>query len=294
MTVRMRIITAVVIAGALVAIVPEPAEAQRRAGVRVGAGVSVRPRATVVVSRSRYRPVYYNGWGPWGIDGWYSPYAYAQWPYYAYRYDDSASLRLQVNPKQTEVFVDGYFAGTVDDFDGVLQRLHIEPGDHDIELYLPGHRTYAQRVYLQPHKTFRIRHDMVPLAAGESEPQRPVGEPLPRRDEDEFEARRVPPPGRPGRDREPPPPPRVGEPPARERVGEADFGSIALRVQPSDAEVMIDGERWQSTPDERLVVELAAGPHRIEIRKEGYRTYMTEITVRPGQTATLNVAMTKN
>ena len=30
-------------------------------------------------------------------------------------YDDESSLRLQVTPRETEVFVDGYFAGTVDD-----------------------------------------------------------------------------------------------------------------------------------------------------------------------------------
>jgi hypothetical protein len=296
-TLRTRILGAACIAGTVLTTLPAPAEAQRRTAVRVGVGVGtrgVRPRATVIVRSSRYRPAYYSAWGPWGYDSWYYPYAYAQYPYYGYRYDDSASLRLQVNPKQTEVFVDGYFAGTVDDFDGVLQRLHIEPGDHDIELFLAGHRTYTQRVYLQPHKTFRIRHNMVPLAAGEAEPARPAGEPLPRRYEDDEDdarrddGRRGPGPApRPDRD------PRIDrEPPSASR-GDAGFGSIALRVQPADADVMIDGDRWQGDPGERLVIELSAGPHRVEIRKEGYRTYMTEITVRPGATASLNVAMTR-
>lgn len=288
------------IAGAVLITVPEPAEAQRRAQVRVGAGVGTRvvpPRATVIVSRSRYGVLpYYPAWGPWGYDSWYYPYAYAQYPYYGYRFDDSASLRLQVSPKQTEVFVDGYFAGTVDDFDGVLQRLHIEPGDHDIQLFLPGHRVHSQRVYLQPHKTFRIRHTMVPLGAGDAEPARPAGEPLPRRYDDEYDdPRRDDPrrgPGPAPRDREPRDRDPRADPPAAGR-GDADFGSIALRVQPADAEVMIDGETWQGGPGERLVVELAAGPHRVEIRREGYRTYLTEITVRPGQTSTLNVAMTR-
>lgn len=318
MTLGTRIVGAACIAGALLVTLPAPAGAQRRTAVRVGVGVgvrSVRPRATIVVRSSRYRPAYYSAWGPWGLgyDGVYEPYAYAQFPPYSggYRYDDSASLRLQVGPRQTEVFVDGYFAGTVDDFDGVLQRLHLEPGEHDIELFLAGHRPHAQRVYLQPHKTFRIRHQMVPLAAGEPEPRRPVGEPLPRRNEDDdFDDRRDPQargpeprgpePRGPEDRRGPGPAPRPGPGPAPEREpsprsrGDASFGSIALRVQPADAEVMIDGDKWQSAPGERLVVELSAGPHRVEIRKDGYRTYMTEINVRPGETASLNVAMTRS
>lgn len=312
MTLGTRIVGAACIAGALLVTLPAPAGAQRRTAVRVGVGVgvrSVRPRATIVVRSSRYRPAYYSAWGPWGLgyDGVYEPYAYAQFPPYSggYRYDDSASLRLQVGPRQTEVFVDGYFAGTVDDFDGVLQRLHLEPGEHDIELFLAGHRPHAQRVYLQPHKTFRIRHQMVPLAAGEPEPRRPVGEPLPRRNEDdEYDARRgpgpddgrrAPAPGpRPGSGPGPAPGPRGDREPPSARRGDASFGSIALRVQPADAEVMIDGDKWQSAPGERLVVELSAGPHRVEIRKDGYRTYMTEINVRPGETASLNVAMTRS
>jgi hypothetical protein len=270
------------------------AQAQRRAGVRVGVGVAVaRPR--VYVSTYRYRPAYY-AYDPWFYDSWYYPYgyyypySYAQvYPRYPYRYDDSASMRLQVSPRQTEVFVDGYFAGSVDDFDGVLQRLHLEPGDHEIQLFLPGHRPHVQRVYLQPTRTFTIRHTMVPLGAGEAEPARPSGEPLPRRDEDYPQTRRAPGP----RDREPGPP-RDRDPQAPARAdAAAGFGSLALRVQPADADVLIDGERWQGNSDERLVVQLGSGVHRVEIRKEGYRTYMTEITVRPGETAALNVAMTR-
>jgi hypothetical protein len=45
---------------------------------------------------------------------------------------------LQVIPRETEVFVDGYFAGRVDDFDGRFQRLHIQPGEHELTLCLDG------------------------------------------------------------------------------------------------------------------------------------------------------------
>jgi hypothetical protein len=267
--------------------IPADAEAQRRGAVRVGIG---RPRAAVVVSAYAYRPFYY---GPYFYDSFY--YApYAQWypPRYGSRYDVSSSLRVQVTPRETEVFVDGYFAGRVDDFDGVMQRLHLEPGEHEIQLYLPGHRTFTQKLYLQPTTSSRIRHEMVALGPGETPPVRPTGEPLPeRRDAEDEQPRRAPGPDE--QSRRAPGPDRDREPQPRGRAAETGFGSLALRVQPGDAEVLIDGEKWQSTPDDRLVVQLGGGVHTVEIRKEGYRTYMTDVTVRPGETATLNVAMTR-
>lgn len=101
----------------------------------------------------------------------------AQYPYpypYGLAYDVSSSLRLQAEPREAEVYIDGYYAGTVDEFDGVFQRLRIEPGEHEIELYLPGHRSFQRKLYLQPGRTFRIHHTMERLAAGEAEPVKPA------------------------------------------------------------------------------------------------------------------------
>jgi hypothetical protein len=36
-----------------------------------------------------------------------------------------------------------------------------------------------------------------------------------------------------------------------------------------------------------------AGTHHVEIRKDGYRSYLTDIPFGNGQTRTLNVALTK-
>src|SRR5439155_20300398 len=66
-------------------------------------------------------------------------------PPYRYARAD-ASLRIEATPKQAEVYVDGYYAGIVDDFDGTFQRLHAQPGQHEITLYLDGYRTVRQRV----------------------------------------------------------------------------------------------------------------------------------------------------
>jgi hypothetical protein len=122
---------------------------------------------------------------------------------------------------------------------------------------------------------------MEPLAAGEAPPARPAGAPLP-----------GPGPQGPGPGTRGPGPgpnePRVPNP------GSRDFGQLSLRVQPGDAEVLIDGERWEGAlENERLVVQLGAGMHRLEIRKAGYRSYFTDVTLRGGDTTTLNVALTR-
>ena len=65
-------------------------------------------------------------------------------------------------------------------------------------------------------------------------------------------------------------------------------------MQPADAQILIDGERWDgSEGDSRLSVELADGPHRIEIRRDGYRSYTANVRIRRGQTETLNVSLTQ-
>jgi hypothetical protein len=221
----------------------------------------------------------------------YPAYGYPYYPYYGYPfiYDNSASLRLQVSPREAEVFVDGYYAGTVDDFDGTFQRLHVVPGDHDLELFLPGHRSYQQKVYLQPGKTFNVRHAMEPLAPGDAEPARPTAKPQPAGAPPPRSSERHP--GAPPRDRD-----RGGagnqEP---GRTSQSQFGSLALRVQPGDAIITIDGDAWENPgQNERLIVQLGPGVHNVQISKDGYRTYMTDVTIRPGETTALNVAMTPN
>ena len=72
--------------------------------------------------------------------GFYDPYFYGPYgyPYYGQGYYyDLGSVRLQVKPEDTEVYVDGYYVGVVDEYDGVFQRLRLPSSEHEIELY-PG------------------------------------------------------------------------------------------------------------------------------------------------------------
>ena len=71
-------------------------------------------------------------------------------------------------------------------------------------------------------------------------------------------------------------------------------GTIAIRVQPGDAVILVDGEQWHSSSPDRLELQVAAGAHRIEVRKDGFQTFSTEMTVRIGETSALNVSLTRS
>jgi hypothetical protein len=65
-------------------------------------------------------------------------------------------------------------------------------------------------------------------------------------------------------------------------------------VQPANAEVLIDGERWEGpSGDDRLVVQVAPGLHHVEVRHDGYRTYQSDVNVRPGESSTVNISLTR-
>jgi hypothetical protein len=204
------------------------------------------------------------------------------------------------------VFVDGYFVGIADDFDGVFQSMKLDPGGHEITLYLDGYRTSTTKVMLQDGKTFKLRHDMVKLGDGEPREARPVPPPTPPGASGPPGRGRPGPRGVPVDDpdmTEPPtaaPPDREGWPPRTHpdrssRVRSSrEAGHLVIRVQPAGAEVLIDGERWEMPPNqERLDVAVPDGDHKIEIRKDGYQSFTTTVTVRRGENTPLNVSLPK-
>ena len=77
-------------------------------------------------------------------------------------------LRLKVKPEHAQVFVDGYFVGLVDRFDGVFQRLHIEPGPHRIEFRADGYgyEPLTYDVLVQPDRTITYTGALKPAPWG--------------------------------------------------------------------------------------------------------------------------------
>ena len=70
-----------------------------------------------------------------------------------------------------------------------------------------------------------------------------------------------------------------------------EFGTLSIGVRPPEAEVFIDGERWTGSDTGPLEVQLAAGRHRIEVRAPGRQTYVSDVTIRAGETTPLNVSL---
>lgn len=264
---------------------PSTASAQGRRGrvvsrVVVGGPYAYRPFF--------YGPLYNPYWDPWFGPGWGYPYA-------GFRVGPpESSLRVDVKPRDAQVYVDGYYAGIVDEFDGALQRLHVTPGSHEIVIHKEGFRSIRERLYLSPNGSRKITHDLVPLASGEANEPLPQPAERPEVDQDDGD---TPPPGLAG----PPPAPRPGLFPRRGQRGpgrqarSGSTGTVAIRVQPDNAEVLIDGEVWAAGgDDEPLVVRLNEGAHRIEVNKPGYRHVDLDIDVRRGETVPVNVSLSRD
>jgi hypothetical protein len=115
------------------------------------------------------------GYRPYGYrPGWslnlyfgrpYSAYGYPAYGYPAPGYGYYSlvpgraygALRIVDAPRDARVFVDGYYAGVVDDYDGVFQHLNLEAGPHNIEIEVPGYPPVRFDVYIEPGRTLTYR-----------------------------------------------------------------------------------------------------------------------------------------
>ena len=72
----------------------------------------------------------------------------------------TGALRLKVEPRDAEVYVDGFFAGHVDDFDGAMQKLKVVAGPHRIELKAPGYETTTFEVNVVADQTTSYKTEL--------------------------------------------------------------------------------------------------------------------------------------
>lgn len=68
----------------------------------------------------------------------------------------------------------------------------------------------------------------------------------------------------------------------------ARLGTVTVNVQPADATVYVDG-RARGTG--KTTVRLSSAPHRIEVKRQGYRSWTRTITPRPGYPQTLSASL---
>lgn len=226
-------------------------------------------------------PFYGGYWSSWDSPYWGVDYGSGYYDRYRYRYRETGSIRTLVDPERTKVFVDGYYAGTVDDFDGMFQRLYVAPGRHDISFQLDGYRTHRVKVYVTTDQTVKIRHDMArgagdetleDLSDGREDPPYRLSAEEPERD---AYAR------------------REDERAPRDARELRDAGTLRLDVRPADASIYVDGE-FHGTARRTASLSLPPGRHRIEVVRPGHRTVEREVEVQPGKTETLSIDLEKN
>jgi hypothetical protein len=117
------------------------------------------------------RPYYFDPFWASGAFGW-SPMFYAPWslmwgtagywpgPWLGSTTFNTGGVRLKVKPRDAQVMVDGFYAGVVDEFDGVFQSLQLAPGGHKIEVRMPGFDTITFDVHVQPDRTVTLSEAM--------------------------------------------------------------------------------------------------------------------------------------
>ena len=185
-------------------------------------------------------------------------------------YGSRGSVRLEVKPVETKVYVNGYYSGVVDSYDGFFQRLYLPPGKHEIELRLEGYRSIRQALYLPAGSTFHIKNLM-----------KRVGDGLQRRQPAQTFAR----------------PHRESSRSSTRLHGMAHTpeasrrGTVVIRVQPVDATIRIDGEDWQSPDESHLDLKLSVGEHRIDVDRTGYESHATVIQVRSEEKTSVNISL---
>jgi PEGA domain len=95
-----------------------------------------------------------------------------------------------------------------------------------------------------------------------------------------------------GRRMPPPPPDSPDNTPTQRNEARSDYGTLNIRVQPMDAEVSVDGAAWRGPAgQDGLTIDLAEGSHTVEVRKPGFRTYVTQVDIHRGQATDLNVSL---
>jgi len=110
------------------------------------------------------------GWPGYSAYGWSGYYGNRWGGYYGGSYGayggpygwSIGGVRMKVEPKDAEVYVDGYYAGIVDDFDGMWQQLRLDQGGYRIEVRKPGLTPLTFDVMVQPGRTITYRGRMTP------------------------------------------------------------------------------------------------------------------------------------
>lgn len=281
-----------------------------------------------------YYPYYYRPyWGFYGYGWGYPYYGYgygAGYPYYGGYgyYNYYGEVKLDVKPKDAQVFLDGDYVGTVDEFNSWYQHMNVEPGKHRVVVRAQGYQPYVMDLRVLPGQTYKLKQQMHPGndAIQENEMRLPESEyrRYSDQDRDRHQDRYQDDRNR-EYDRRYPPPDNNNQPEDRddyqynrnvEPYGSdgqmQSYGSdgqqenypqdsagktmMTFQVEPKDATIYIDGDYYGSVDGQNnneIQVLLADGTHRLEVVRPGFASFSKDIVVNNTATHSITIQLEK-
>jgi PEGA domain-containing protein len=104
------------------------------------------------------------GWAPYYGDPFGDPYGggygYGSGYSTSYGRGEQGNLKLKIKPRSAKVYVDGYFVGYVDQFDGSFQKLALNTGRHKVEVKADGFESAEFDVLINPEQTVTFQGDL--------------------------------------------------------------------------------------------------------------------------------------
>ena len=82
----------------------------------------------------------------------------------------TGEIKLEVTPDRAAVFVDGHFAGTVNQFRGAGRAMLIAPGKHHIKIGLVGYQPFETDVTLLANQKITVKTDLAPGTIQQADP----------------------------------------------------------------------------------------------------------------------------
>jgi PEGA domain len=257
------------------------------------------------------------GWGPWG---WWGPWYGGSYGYgygYARRYGalrSFSAIKTDVEPDEAELYLNGRYVGTADDFDGYPDYLYLRQGQYTLEFRLEGYQSYTAQVDAVPGQLVRIRQRLEKMPGAKhygSYGERPVPGGIHRYFErkgdgveavNPFERRQRPEPSEQAEAQPAAPSAPEGSggegwraPGSTRTPAEAPKEArLKFAVTPEDAAVYIDDHfagLARQLADLRLGLAVDPGRHEIQISRPGYEPKSLEVTVETGRAEEISIKL---
>ena len=242
------------------------------------------------------------GWAGWWWGGPWWGWGWGWWPTTTVLYDDTATpaprgawgvVKTDITPEEAEVWLDGTYVGTADDFDGYPDYLYLRPGAYKLEFRLANYQTMALDIQIADGENLRFDRKMQ-IEPGKSalDSFPPEGKAMPYgrffgpggapvsatvRLQDEEGIGIDDPRGRTALREERPP---------RDTALRGDRGRLRFSVTPEDAAIYVDdkyvgvGDELNGSP-RGVIVD--AGKRAVTVTRPGFKTKTVEVEAKVGQ-----------